>query len=324
MLNQTLLIVGHGSRVPQAVAQFHQFTAALAERVAMPVSSCFLELADPDMATGLTTAAEQVGQGGQVLVLPLFLGAAGHQKNDVAAAVQWARAQFPGVKFEYGAPLAPHAKLIELLDLRVRETFAAQPAALPLEESVVLVVGRGSSDPDSNSEVARAAYLLGEKRPYRAVEFAFQAVARPKVADGLRRCAQLGAKQIVVAPYILFTGKVDEFILEVTQQAETELGLPALVASFLGAHPLAIDVAEQRVQELLAGAAAMTCDLCKYRFPMAGYESQVGLPQETHHLHGGSAHHHDHDHHHHEHEHHHHHDHDDHEHEHGHKHGHRH
>lgn len=283
MTKQILLVVGHGSRVSQAVDQFHQFTAALAKRVDVPVSSCFLELVDPDMATGLTAAATEVGPGGQVFVLPLFLGAAGHLKNDVAVAVQWAREQFTGVTFRYGTALGPHAKLIDLLALRVQEAFAARPNALPPEESIVLVIGRGSSDPTSNSEIARAAYLLLEKRPYHSVEFAFQAVARPKVADGLRRCAQLGAKQIVVAPYILFTGKVDEFILKVTQQAEEELGLPALPASYLGVHPLAVDVAEQRVRELVAGSATMTCDICKYRFPMAGYEHQVGQEQTASH-----------------------------------------
>lgn len=302
MTKQILLVVGHGSRVPQAVDQFHQFIDVLAERVDLPVSSCFLELVDPDMATGLTAAATEVGPGGQVLVLPLFLGAAGHLKNDVAVSVQWARAQFSGVTFRYGTALGPHAKLIDLLELRVQEAFAAKPKTLPPAESIVLVIGRGSSDPTSNSEIARAAYLLMEKHPYQSVEFAFQAVARPKVADGLRRCAQLGAKQIVVAPYILFTGKVDEFILKVTRQAEEELGLPALLAPYLSIHPLVIDVAEQRVRELLAGSATMTCDICKYRFPMAGYEHQVGAEQTTHHLHGGAAHshHHDHDHKHHE------------------------
>jgi sirohydrochlorin cobaltochelatase len=175
---------------------------------------------------------------------------------------------------------------------------------------------------------------LQDTRPYLSVEFAFQAVARPKVPAGLRRCAQLGAKQLVVAPFILFTGKVDEYILQVTRQAETELGLPALPASYLGVHDLVIDVAEQRINELLADSVMMSCDLCKYRFPMAGYAHEVGAPQETHHLHGGSAHshehHHGHHHHHdddHGHPHHHdgehgHHHHDDHEHEH--EHGHHH
>jgi len=296
MSNQTLLVVGHGSRVPKAVEQFHQFTGALAGRIDLPVASCFLELVDPDMATGLTTAAKEVGNGGQVFLLPLFLGAAGHVKNDLAASIQWAQKQFPAVNFTYGTPLAPHANLVELLSLRVQEAFAAHPDALPPEDSVVLVIGRGSSDPTSNSEVARLAYLLMEKRPYQSVEFAFQAVARPKVAEGLHRCKQLGAKQIVVAPYILFTGKVDQYILEVTRQATEEMGIPAIPASYLGVHDLLVDVTVQRVQEMLHGSSAMTCDICKYRFPMAGYQQQVGLEQTTHHLHGGSAHSHDHHH----------------------------
>ncbi len=319
MPNQTLLIVGHGSRVAEATEQFTQFVAALAGRVDVPVSACFLELADPDMATGLTTAAAEVGAGGEVLVLPLFLGAAGHLKNDVAAAVQWARAQFPAVTFRYGTPLAPHAKLIDLLDLRLQEAFAARPDALPAEDTTVLLVGRGSSDPTSNSEVARAAYLLQEKRPYRSVEYAFQEVARPDVPAGLRRCGQLGAPQIAVAPYILFTGKVEEFIHQAIEQAGAELGLPIFAAGHLGLHELVLDITAQRVAELLDGSAAMTCDICKYRHPMAGYEQQVGQPQTTHHLHGGSTHRHDHHHDHdhdHDHGHHHHHHDDDHDHEH--------
>lgn len=305
MPNQTLLIVGHGSRVTDATEQFNQFVVALAGRVDVPVSACFLELADPDMATGLTNAAAEVGDGGEVLVLPLFLGAAGHLKNDVAAAIQWARAQFPAVNYRYGTPLAPHAKLVDLLDLRLQEAFAIQPNVLPASDTTVLLVGRGSSDPTSNSEVARTAYLLQEKHPYRSVEYAFQEVARPDVPAGLRRCAQLGAKQIVVAPYILFTGKVEEFIHQAIEQARAELGLPIFAASHLGLHDFVLDIAAQRVTELLEGSATMTCDICKYRHPMAGYEHQVGKPQTTHHLHGGSAHSHDH-HHHHDHEHHHH------------------
>lgn len=294
MSNRTVLVVGHGSRVPEAIAQFHHFTDDLSARLDQPVHYCFLELADPDMATGLSNAAQSAGNGGEVWVLPLFLGAAGHQKNDVPASIQWAREQFPGVTFRYGTSLAPHAKLIELLDLRVRQVMEADPDALPPEETIVLIVGRGSNDPTSNSEVARSAYLLLEKRPYLSVEYAYQAVARPRVDRGVRRCKLLGARQVVVAPYILFTGKVDEDIRHVSSRMAAELGLRALHAQYLGVHPLLLDVAEQRLQEAIEGTASMNCDLCKYRWPMAGYEHQVGQPQTTHHLHGGSAHHHNH------------------------------
>lgn len=297
MANPTLLVVGHGSRVTEAIHQVRQFVDALTAALGRPVQHCFLELVDPDLATGVADAAAAAGPNGVVVILPLFLGAAGHQKNDVASAIQTMRALYPGVTFRYGAPLGIHAGLVQLLDLRVQECLAAAGDALPPEETAVLVVGRGSSDPDANSEIAKLAHLLFEKRPYRTVERAYQAVAHPAVDEGVRRCRLLGARQVVVAPFTLFTGAVDEDIRAVSDRAGAALGLRVLHAGYLGVHPLLIDVAAQRVREAMDGSVAMNCDLCKYRFPMAGYEHQVGLPQTTHHLHGGAAHH-DHEHHH--------------------------
>ncbi len=303
--SQQFLVVGHGSRLPEAVAEFNTFTQALSEHLNRPVSSCFLELADPDMATGLTAAAQTAGTGGEVVVLPLFLNAAGHQKNDVAYAIQWARQKFPDVTFKYGAPLGVHARLVDLLDLRVRECLAAADSPRPPEETAVLLVARGSSDPDSNAEVAKLARLLYEKRPYRLVEYAYQAVAHPRVDEGIRRCKMLGARQVVVVQHILFTGRVDGFIRTLSEKTGQEEGIAVLQAGYLGVHPLLVEVAAQRIQEAANGLAAMTCDLCKYRFSMAGYEHEVGRPQDSHHLHGGSGH--SHHHHHHDHHDHHHH-----------------
>jgi sirohydrochlorin cobaltochelatase len=305
MLNKHILIVGHGSRVDAAVNEFNEFTSALAEHLGQPVDFCFLELADPDLATGLTASAEKAGDGGEVTVLPLFLGGGSHQKNDVAYAIQWARNKFPGVTFKYGSPLGSHAKLVELLDVRVQACLQAAPNTLSAAETAVLVVSRGSSDPDSNSEVARLARLLYEKRYYKTVEYAYQAVAHPRVDEGVRRCAQLGAKQVVVVQNILFTGKVDESIRRLSQETGESVGVTVLQAGYLGVHPLLVEVAAQRLTEAIEGQANMTCDLCKYRHSMVGYEHQVGQPQDSHHLHGGSAHSHDHHHHDHGHGHHH-------------------
>ena len=297
MPNQTILLVGHGSRVPAAIDQFLEFTHALSAYLKQPVGHCFLELAEPDLATGLSQAARQAGQGGRVVVLPLFLGAGGHQKNDVAYAIQWARQQFPEVVFHYGAHLGIHAKLVELIELRVQECLAAEKEALPPEQTAVLVVARGSSDPDSNSEVAKLSRLLFEKRAYKTVEYAYQAVARPRVDEGVQRCHLLGARQVVVAPFLLFTGRVNADLRYVSEQAGEALGVRVWQAGYLGLHPLLLEVVAQRLQEALEGSVAMTCDLCKYRFSMAGYEEQVGQPQDSHHLYGGSAHNHDHHHH---------------------------
>lgn len=291
-----ILAVGHGSRVPAALAEARGFTDALAGQLGQEVAICFLELADPDLATGLTDAAQRAGRGGRVVVLPLFLAAAGHQKNDVAAALHWARAQFPEVHFTMATSLGPHAHLVELVARRVDEAIAATEAALPPDVSAVLLVGRGSSDPAGNSEVARLAYILSSAGRFLTVEYAFQAVARPTVAEGVRRCARLAAQQVIVAPYLLFTGDVDGDIRRSAAEAARELNLRLIHASYLGVHPLLVEVARQRLIEALDGAAAMNCDLCKYRFPLPGYADQVGRPQTTRHLYGGAAHTHDHDH----------------------------
>lgn len=293
MGHRIFLAVGHGSRVPEGIAEARGFIGALSARLGMKVGLCFLELADPDLATGLSQAAQQAEAGGSVSVLPSFLGAAGHQKNDVAASLQWARDQFPEVHFHMATPLAPHAKLATLLALRVDEALAAAPAAAD-DKTAVLLVGRGSSDPAGNSEVARLAYLLFSSGRFHTVEYAFQAVSRPTVAEGIRRCHALGARRIVVAPYLLFTGDVERDIYAVAAATATETGLPLLRSARFGIHPLLIDIAAQRLDEAAAGDAAMNCDLCKYRFALPGHESAVGRPQTTHHLHGGSGHGYDH------------------------------
>lgn len=263
-----ILVVGHGSRVPEAVAQFYRFVDALSIRVGESVSSCFLELVEPDMVAGLAAAAHDAGKGGEVVVLPLFLGAGGHQKNDVVTAIQWAREQFPEITFRYAAPLGPHALLVRLLAQRVEAALPREADSLAPEVTGVLVVGRGSSDPDSCSEVARSAYLLFHQRPYLFVDYAFQAAARPGLEEGIRRCQALGAKQVVVAPYLLFTGKVIEDIRRVTSRVGEQLGLPVIQAGYLDVHPLIIDVAEQRLHEAMIDAVSMNCSICKYREPV--------------------------------------------------------
>jgi sirohydrochlorin ferrochelatase len=184
------------------------------------------------------------------------------------------------VVFRQGTPLEPHAKLVDLLDLRITQALDAKPDSVAAEETCVLVVGHGSRDPDSNSTVAQNAHLLFEGRRYRSVEYAFLVVARPVIVEGVHRAALLGAHQLVVAPYLLFTGSADRRIKRISDQAATELNLHTVHADPLGSHPLLLDVAAQRF-EAADGVATMVCDICKYRWSMAGHEDAVEQPYET-------------------------------------------
>ena len=286
-----VVMAAHGSPNPAAVAATKTYTQQFAEDCAYPVRLCFLEFEEPDMQQGLKEAALAVGSGGKVVILPLFLGAAGHIKNDLPVALDWAREYYPDVDFVCASVFSPHANLAALLDLRIAEVLKAAQSTIPAEDSVVLLAGRGSSDPDSNSEVARTARLLFETGHYQSVEIAFQAVASPTIAQGLDRAVKQGVRQIIISMDLLFTGWVEGKIMEVAQEKGAQYGLPIVCSKPLGVHPLMLQISEQRLNEALEGKVSMNCDVCRYRFALPGHEEHVAqAPHSHHHDYEGHAH----------------------------------
>ncbi|MGP3981517.1 sirohydrochlorin chelatase [Streptomyces sp. KR80] len=200
-----LLITGHSTDEPAAEA-FRAFVRELGRRnPELPVAG-FFELASPPLAEALCELAERGVS--QVAAVPLILGPS---KGDVPAALTRELAQHPGVSCWYGRPLGPHPKLLTVLERRLDEALGTH-ARTPADRAytTVLLVGRGSTDPHQNAEVHKAARLLWEGRGFAGVETAFLSLAAPDVPSGLDRCLRLGARRIVVLPYVLLTGTVPE------------------------------------------------------------------------------------------------------------------
>lgn len=301
MTKREIVLIGHGSEVPQAIEEFHHFAHSLSHHIEHSARVCFLEISQPEMNHILHDTATAVGDDGEMLVVPMLLGSAFHMKAEITTAVHHIRDEFPKVAIKLSTPLGFHAHLAELLKVRVDEALARTPDALPSEETTVLVVGGGSSDPDSNSSVAKVGRVLYETGNYAGVEVAYQRVTHPTTAEGLERTQRLGAKQVVLAPYLLFTGIVYQNMVRAADEAATRLGLKLIHAQYLGpSHPMLVEVVAQRLQE----AADGTSELFRHK-------AIEGIPQVLHNTH--------HHHHHHSHDHHHHH-----EHPHGHEHSHHH
>ncbi|MDQ4130225.1 MAG: hypothetical protein M3133_04425, partial [Actinomycetota bacterium] len=194
-------------------------------------------------------------------------------------AMQRACLDHPTVTFHYGAPLGVHPDLLSIIDERL--DAALQPAARA--ETAVLLVGRGSSDPDANADLAKVARLLWEGRPHETVEFAFAGITSPKVQAGLERCRRLGARRIAVVPYFLFTGVLLRRIhAEALAFATANPGLDIVVTDHLGADRRVARLVLERFDEARAGRAHPNCDLCQYRVPLPGFEQRVGAPQTLH------------------------------------------
>ncbi|SHL33286.1 sirohydrochlorin chelatase [Roseibium suaedae] len=334
-----LMICGHGSRNKGAVKQFAQLAEALKKRFPdWPVEYGYLEFANPVIHDGLNKLKEQGCT--HVLAVPGMLFAAGHAKNDIPSVLNTYQAQNPGMKITYGRELAVDTRMVRAAGERIQEALTAAGGDVPLHETLLMVVGRGASDPDANSNVMKITRLLWEGMGFGWAETSYSGVTFPLVAPGLEHAVKLGYKRIVVFPYFLFTGVLVQRIYSATDEIAAKYpDVEFIKAGYLNDHPQVIDTMADRVQEILQGANVMNCQMCKYREQVLGFEAEVGLAQESHHHHveglGADAecrlcdefctgaceekvreaahHHHDHDHGHHHH---------DHSHEHGHDHGH--
>ena len=308
-----VMICGHGSRDVNAVEEFDAVARGLRERLPQyQVESGFLEFATPIIRDGL----DKLHEAGHDLVLavPGMLFAAGHAKNDIPSVLRTYEAGHPGMEIRYARELGIDPKMLKAAGDRIRQALDRADDSVPLHETMLMVVGRGTSDSDANSNINKVMRMLWEGFGFGWGEVCYSGVTFPLVEPGLQHAARLGYRRIIVFPYFLFTGVLVKRIYDHTDKvAAQHPEIEFLKAGYLNNHSMVLDAFADRVGEILTGENNMNCKLCKYREQVLGFEVEVGLPQESHHHHvegigtGGHSHSHDHSHadghHHHDHDH---------------------
>jgi sirohydrochlorin cobaltochelatase len=279
-----VMVCGHGSRDVDAIAQFNGLVRRLADRLPhYPVESGFLEFARPVLREGLDALRARGVD--RVLAVPGMLFAAGHVKNDVPSVLNQYAADH-GLKIEFGRELGIDPKLLRAARDRIEACLDAAGGDVPREATLLVVVGRGTSDSDANGNVAKVARMLWEGMNFGWAEVGYSGVAHPRVDAVLERACQLGFRRIVVFPYFLFTGVLVERIYRQTDEvAARHPEVAFLKAGYLDDHPLVLDAFVERIEGIRGADVNMNCLLCKYREQIIGYEAAVGAPQEGHHHH---------------------------------------
>lgn len=278
---EPLLIVGHGTADPGGVLEFQAFVDRLRGALrpsGVDVAGGFIELSAPAVGQAWRELAEHGHR--TLAAVPLVLVAAGHAKGDIPAALEREVRRYPGTSYLFGRPLGPHPTLLALLQRRIAEAAGSHDPA----DTAVLLVGRGSTDPDANAEVCKVARLVQETSGFAFVETAFVSLAWPGVPEGLERIRRLGASRVVVAPYFLFDGILPQRV--VTQSVlfgRSHAGLEVLPARHIGDCPELAELVIERYHEALAGDIRMNCDTCAYRVLLPGFEDKLGAPQTPHH-----------------------------------------
>jgi len=293
-----IMVCGHGSRDAGAVREFAQVAEGLKKQFPQyPVDYGYLEFATPIIRTGLDNL--RAAGVTRILAVPGMLFAAGHAKNDIPSVLNTYAASHPDITIEYGRELGIDLRMIKAAGDRIKEAINTCESDIPLTETLLMVVGRGASDPDANSNASKVMRMLWEGMGFGWGETCYSGVTFPLVAPGLEHAAKLGYKRIIVFPYFLFTGILVQRIYDYTDKvAAQHPDIEFVKAGYLNDHPLVLDVFKHRVEEILTGDNNMNCQMCKYRTQVLGFEAEVGLPQESHHHHveGINDHDHSHDH----------------------------
>ncbi|NQV84155.1 MAG: sirohydrochlorin chelatase [Rhodospirillales bacterium] len=280
-----VMICGHGSRDDGAVEQFNKLAGHLSGRLPeFDVESGFLEFATPVIRTGLDKLKERGAR--RIVCLPGMLFAAGHVKNDLPSEVNNFGAENPDIEMIYASDLGIDKRLLEAARQRIEEAERTSSGDVAREDTLLMVVGRGTNDPDANSNVSKVARMLWEGMGFGWAEVSYSGVVFPLVDAGLERAVKLGYRRIIVFPYFLFTGILVGRIYDwANAAAAANPDIEFINASYLNDHDLLIDTFADRVHEALEGDNAMNCALCKYREQIIGFEADLGAPQVGHHHH---------------------------------------
>jgi sirohydrochlorin ferrochelatase len=255
-----VLVLGHGSRRSRANEEFEACVEAFRRRhPELDVGRAYVELAEPLLGEGLARLA---GRAERVVVLPLFLFAAGHVKEDVPRALGAARTASPSVRFEAARALGVHRAMVEIALERARGAVPA--GAAEARRTVLLAVGRGSSDADANGDFCKMVRLLGEAGGFARAEPSFIGVTNPLFEPAAERVALSHPEHLLVLPYFLFDhGRLVERLAgQVRDFAERHQAVDVRVAPHLGVHARLLDLLDDRLEEVLAGVAALPCDTC--------------------------------------------------------------
>ena len=276
-----LLLVGHGSRSLASGGQMNDLCLLVRRQLPdVRVELGFLEMNDPPAGQVLDRLVADGAR--RIVVLPLVLLSAGHAKSDVPAIVVDGRRRHPSVDLRFGSPLGISRDLVAILGAAVVD---AGGAGLPL-----LVIARGTSDPDANGDAHKAARLLAEWTGAPFVHTGFTGVTGPSVPDALDVFARLGYERVAVVFWFLCTGRLVERARDDIAAFSRRSGVAVVDAGYLGPDPRLVPLVAGRYQDALDRAIAQNCDTCSYRAPWPGREDRVGQPIGVGHSHLAASH----------------------------------
>ena len=168
--------------------------------------------------------------------------------------------------FPKAATLGITAKLLRAARDRIEAGELAFGQGYDRRQSLLIVVGEGSAEPEINALTAKFTRMLWEGMSFGWAETGYGEIARPSLGECLEQAPALGLQRVIVFPWILLnpplTGQIQDMVATYLQAHEEN---EIVVASPLDNYPLLLESLLERLYQAEHGSDAMNCQFCRYR-----------------------------------------------------------
>lgn len=114
----------------------------------------------------------------------------------------------------------------------------------------LLIVDRGSREPDVRQELQEICSLAKTRANYDLAEYCFLEVLPPFIKEGIDRCVASGAGSITIMPYFLYPGMKLKDTVKQSARIGKEMKLRLAITKPLSYHPMMAQLIAERISEL--------------------------------------------------------------------------
>jgi len=275
--NSGIIICGHGSRAKIAEEEFSLLATGLRARFPqLEVEYGFLEYSSPNIHMALDRL---IAKGiTNIYAVPGMLFSATHAQNDIPSVLITYMQKNPALTIKYGQELGLHDEMIMAFQHRIMESIDLDEMPKPgeLYDTMLVVVGRGTSVARANAEASKLTRIVAENMGFGWCETVYSGVTFPSVGRGLEMALKLGFKTIVVAPYFLFSGKlIGRINAYIKKVAADHPDVCFHVADYLRDQSHVINTFVERIEETVSQPAVNNGLMEKFQARLASGEVTV-------------------------------------------------
>lgn len=171
-----------------------------------------------------------------------FLLAAGHVKKDIPLELRKLNEEYPDIKIVYGNPFG-------VSEVLVKAVYNGSGIQDYEEEVTLLLVARGVVM-ETLQDINWISSLFQKEENIKEVEVCYLAAAEPKFDEKLKEIVEQKERNIVVLPYLLFTGLLMKHVEKEVRQYESE---EIKISPYLGKNVAFREMLIQKTEEILKG-----------------------------------------------------------------------